>query len=470
MESEPTINIQVNPKSLEADGVSTTRISIQAETATGEGDNRPVTVSVSRGRLISSEVEIEPDGKSGRFNPFNGTIEVDFRCPTQETGSVDLTAENGAASAATTINCNSPSGTYNFDINWDDCEELVASGVSECKVEMLLEFQTAIQSFPEAGTQIDASVIEVTALDLEETPIESVLTDEEGGELEKRVSVETDADGKAFFYIRSPRLGLAQNVKVDVRMVKPDGTSFQDEVDLTIGPFSNRASMNMTVSPQSVATGQNTTIFVTAADEVGDPAFGDAVELEVPAGSGAVLRAGQDEGERVRLVLDEAGFGTADLSVPSTESEVLQLIVRAYYTPAPELPTVERDYTVRVYPEDALILNVTATPTHIRSDENESTVVRASLSRFSAGTLQPVIGKEVTFRVQSADAVCLQFGHRPEPVPPNYVPTLAVERTTSIESTEEGNDVGVATAVVAAQTDRVRGRGVIEVYVDEDGM
>ena len=468
VEPEPSISIQASPSTIEADGAATTTIRVQAENAAGEGDNRPITITVDRGRLLSDEVEIEPGGQSGRFNPRNGTIEASFRCPTQETGPVNVRAENGAASGTTLITCKSPSGTYDLDLNWDDCGDLVASGVSECRVDIFLSFQTATQAFPEAGTQIEASVIESAALDLEEFPMEAVLSDEEGGDLSKRVSVQTDADGKAFFYVRSPRLGLAQNVKIDVGAVMPDGTPFQEQADLTIGPFSNRASMNMTVSPQSVATGQTTTIFVTAADEVGDPAFGDAVELEVPAGSGALLLAGQDEGERVRVVLDEAGFGTAELNVPQTESSVLQLNVRAYYTPAPELPTVEQEYTVRVYPEDALILNVTAEPTSIHSDENESTVVRASLSRFSAGTLQPVIGKEVIFRVQSADAARLQFGHRPEPLPVGYAPVLSVERTTSIESTDEGGDVGVATAVVAAQTDRVRGRGVIEVYVDED--
>lgn len=467
--TEPRILVRVARADVEADGVSTNRITITATNGDNEADNRPITVTINSGRLLSEEVEIEPDGLSGRFTPKNGAVEVDFRCADQESGAVNVTARNGAAEGVGTINCIEPSGEYVFNINAEDCADLVASGVSQCRVEMELLKRNATRSFPAEPTTISASVSDAVALNLEDTAVETILSDAEEGTLKRQVSVQTDAQGKAFFYVRSPRLGLAQSFIVEVSLVAPDATAKRETLELTIGPFSNRAAMNMTVSPQSVATGQTTTIFVTAADEVGEPAFGDAVELEVPASSGASLRAGQDVGERVSVVLDEAGFGTAQLTVPTTEDEVMQLVVRARYTPASELPTLERDFTISVYPEEALILNVSADPQRIRSDENETTVVRASLSRFSAGTLQPVIAETVTFRVQAADSARLQFGNRPEPVPAGYSPTLVVERTTTLETMEDDTDVGVATAVVSAQTDRVRGRGVIEVSVMQNG-
>ena len=353
-----------------------------------------------------------------------------------------------------------PEGTLNVTVDSTQCDVLlVADGISECPVTVTVALQSGAQTFPQPGANLTIEVAEVTDVassanvdGVDEPEGEPECLSSQSGEgvlMQQRLGLTTDVDGQAIFYVHSPELFLEQTLSIAVsgtdasgaELVPPDATAIE------INEFENRTEVNVSADATSILSASSTILRVQALDQLGQPANGTvdnpATVLVKSDDPTSTLTWGLETGSELTVTLID---GVADVIFeapelqPNDDARIVNVTVS--YQPVADLPALSAVESITVNPEGAMILNALVDVTEIMSDENTSATI--TITAEKEGNV--LVGLPISFQVDSADVERIGFGYRPNL-------TLAETVTTDVE--------GVATVIVSAQNDKVRGRSTI---------
>lgn len=473
---EPSILITSTSRQLQADGVSFVEVSVRAYDASTNPDNTAITVTVDDGSVASAVHNVGDDEKQLTGTPENGVLTFEFRCDALSTGAVTISAQNGNASATSSVECTEPVGTVSIAVLTDDtypCTNLIADGESFCRQPVRVELVTPNVTVPQQNQSLTVTVESATltnpgeGVDPVVTDLDLLSADSDTVQLPQRqVSTSTDADGLAAFRIYT-RLDSPMAIRIKVTGSAANGQELDQTVNVTVGAFDSQATVEISAAASSIGSDLTTTLTVTAADhQGGTPVPGDLVKLRVPAESGVVLSADGavfDETEGTLEVSIEGGTAEVTLDAPVVTA-LTTVTVTATYQPHPSLPRIADSTEVKIYPENSILLNVEVDPDLIQSDQNEISTLTATVTEFTAGQVVAKQGATVRFTVGSLFRSRVGIGTRQaNENPPLNDPSFLLTK-------DEVSDVdGLADVQISSRNERVRGAAEITVEVLEAG-
>lgn len=453
-----------NGPTLAADGTSTKSVEVLARDAEGGPDNSELTVTVDGGDLLSDVGSV--DGGTLTATPTDGTLVFEYRCPADALGQYTVTATNSSGSASANITCVAPSGRTVLRLvdaeAQNSCSLLQATGASSCQITAVVE--TVLDSdgsaTPLEGLVLSAAVVESTLLGAGAAPDTPASTDnvlaESADETfqQSELTLTTDENGEATFFVHSVALNELAEYQIEVSGTAPDSSVLSETATVEILPFENNAAVRITPAALSMGGGDTATLTIEADNLLGNPADGASVNVRVAETTGATVSTGGGTPDTsVVVVLDADGVGTIEFAAPDVNDELI-VLVTAEYLPADDLAALSATSEVTVLPDGSLVVNATATPATIRSDDNTTTTINVTVERIESGTLVNVGGAVVDFEVQSSDLERVTFGSRNAPAGP-------IDQQTTTD--------GVATSsTIASTNDRVLGPATIEVRVTYD--
>lgn len=456
-----------NPR-IPADGQTTLLIRLTAMNGDSP-DNSQVKLSTASGVLGGEGVNVEGNGNAASVTPQDGSASFTFRCNEGETGSIFIRAESENKNGGILVQCVQVSLRLTLSPDLSACNNLQADGTSYCAVVLNLSGDGAVAEEGTVGVPIRVAVNSaLTNFNEEGDP--RVLSELQGGTLADYLEIETDNTGSAAFRVYSTRRDLVQTLSIRATVPQTGGSSETEEFSVVIQPFEDNSSITLRSEPDVIGTGQTTTLQVSATTLDGTPASQAEVTISVPPGSGATLGDVPNPTDSVTIVLDVGGTGSVVFNAPDVGEETV-VQVSARYVPSTAVSALEVSETITVFPEDALMLEGFAAPQQIRSDANETARLTAVLRRFRNGAFEPVVDVPITFRVRPGDSARVMIGTRPDPLPSGFAPTLSATVSTLLAIDEaSGDEVGRASILISAQNERVRGRTIIEVTTEENGV
>lgn len=461
-EGEAALFFSARGFSVPADGETTLDVILNAEDANEEPDNSVVTITVGEGTLSlaeGSDGTVSEDGLTITATPSAGQVRYSYLCVPDRAATTQMTADNGTISRTQQITCLAPQGDYELRLDTSDCQAnpLVADGTSSCEVVATVVLVSGVAEYPRQGIELDVVIDSVTPAQNATLPANDlVLSDDDNdNNLARTLSIDTDENGNASFYIHSPELTLEQTMVITVDGKDPAGDDLpQQTYTSTIRPFNNQADLSVVVAQSSVIGGTDTQITIEAADQGGDDAAGATVlvELAQSDGNATLVADGNDAGvvtgDVVEVTLDEDGRATLTLETEEVD-DVESVTITATYQPILVLPALTESQTVTINPAGALIVNTVIAPNTIRSDLFETTTATVTVEKEG----NPLQNANVRFAIPSNDTDRIGLG---------VVPNLAIV----FETTTDAN--GVATVQVSPTSDRIRGPASVVITVTDD--
>jgi hypothetical protein len=462
---------------LEADGASTLPLSVVAFNTEGVVDNTPITVTTSLGEFLSDSGTLSNANQTLVLTPADAPVEFSFRCPgPPATGEASITATNGPVSFSTTMNCIEPRGQVTLRVEDAPCAQLTADGDSNCPITAYVELASVSgESIAQRGVPLTAEIIGARLLnDPSQTEVEGAerrLLSAGGGSdagpanTEERVTGATGDSGDWTFYLHSVTLAQELEVQIQVTGTAADGTALDLVDTIVINPFDNRASVDIATNTTAVSANQAVDLAITATDANGNPASGETVTVNIPSGSGATIESGGvgPEPDTLEVTLDAAGAATVVFTAPGNVVDPFEIPVTAEYQPDETLPVITAVQDMRIFPENALLVNVALDDPELKSDENEVRTITVTVTRFDNGTVSPQSGANVTFSVSQSDIERLILGTR-------ATDPAVVDQSNFESQTPVATDVdGEATQQISSRNSRSRGRAAIDIRVEDQG-
>lgn len=461
-EGEAALFFSARGFSVPADGETTLDVILNAQDANEEPDNAVVTITVGEGTLAlgeGTEGSVSEDGLTLTATPSAGQVRYTYLCVPDRAATTQMTADNGTISRTQQITCLAPQGDYELRLDTSDCQAnpLVADGTSSCEVIATVVLVSGTAEYARQGIELDVVVDSATPSATTTLPANDLVLsgDDNDNNLARTLSIDTDENGNASFFIHSPELTLEQTMVLTVDGKDPAGDDLpQQTYTSTIRPFNNQADLSLVVAQSSVIGGTDTQITIQAADQGGNDADGATVlvELSPSDGNAALVASGGDagvvSGDVVEVVLDEDGRATLTLETNEVDA-VESVTITATFQPIAVLPALTESQVVTINPAGALIVNTVIDPNTIRSDLFETTTATVTVEKEGS----PLQNANVRFAVPSNDTDRIGLG---------VVPNLAtvVEVSTDVD--------GVATVQVSPTSDRIRGPASVVVTVTDD--
>ncbi|HEY4222669.1 MAG TPA: hypothetical protein VGO62_15040, partial [Myxococcota bacterium] len=319
---------------LESDGVSKLTIAFTALNKSNKPDVNPITVTQPTGAgFLAPKDDTAVPGDTLTGTPSaQGELDVDFRCTTETTATVALTATNGDASTNVTIKCAAPGGPVIIAIAQNDCSNIEATGFSGCNIALDVH-----QLGPGNAKIPFVDIVNITA-DAVATAggskVDDVLAAKDaisGGQPTEALSPGTD--GLYTFAVVAP--SVAEDVTVHVSA----GGSTTD-IPVSIGTFTDDTAVSVTSSASHIVGGNaasKATITVAAIKFDGTAATATDVLSTVTVDlDGAVLTntstgdTSDASGTLTNVALDDTGSATFTVTAPS-EQTVETLTVSATF-------------------------------------------------------------------------------------------------------------------------------------------
>jgi hypothetical protein len=467
-----------NQTSLSSDGSSTVGFTIRAFASDGSADNTNIEVTATDGVLASTQGTVDADQRRVTLTPTDGVASFTFQCAPFAEGSVTISADNNVANpVSATITCVPPEGTVTAQIDTSACTGVTALQASPgnfCLVEGSVTLSVAGNTVLQGGAQVNVQVDEVRNIIL---PDGTESTDPETDGRRDVLSSMGDANNRtqtinlttgsgddnlgefSFFVHATDVANLQQTMTFRVSGSAQGGALEIEETTFTvvIVEFDNRSSIQLTAERTQAIGGEDIPLTIVVNGVNGQPVPTAEVELEINDEETAIDGMTLGAGERATISITN-GTGTATLTTPTLDVDngeterVLNLTV--YYTAIPNGAATSASEVITVNPAGTLLLNAIASEGLIRSDDNETTVITATIEKDG----QPA-DFDVIFEVAEQDGERIGFGPRPDVV--NVGASDLPVTWPAVTPDADGN----ASVTVSSQNNRVRGIATVIVRV-----
>jgi hypothetical protein len=472
-----------NQGALSSDGSSSVSFTIRAFASDGSADDSPIEVTTTDGILASTQGTVDAEQRRVTLTPTNGVASFTFQCTPFSEGSVTISADNNVANpVSSTISCVPPEGTVTALIDISACTgatALQASPGNYCYVQGEVSLSVAGNTVLQGGAQVNIAVSEVRNVVLPDgTPSEDPATDgrrdvlsADGDTSNRRQTINLtsgsgdDNLGEFGFFVHATEVtNLQQTMTFSLSGTAQGGALEIEETTFTVSivEFDNQSSVGIIASKTQAIGGETIDLDITVDGVNGLPAPSATVEIQVNDEETEINGMVLASGERAPVTITN-GAGTATLLTPTLDVDNGELervlTVTVYYTPIANGAATTASETITVNPAGTLLLNALASESLIRSDDNETTTITATIEKDGAPASFPI-----TFEVAEQDGERIGIGVRPNTVPPGSsdIPLLAEDVATDPAT-------GTASVTVSTQNNRVRGLArVIVRVIDTD--